>query len=75
MTESTRTTSRDAHYRTKAGQPYQRIVHLAQGVRDDGAVSAACFKSPRAIDMRRASWVLRPEAVTCPKCKAVADDR
>jgi hypothetical protein len=23
----------------------------------------------RSTDLRRASWVLRPESVTCPRCK------
>lgn len=48
--------------------PRVRVRHMAKGIREDGAVSALCFRSPRAIDMRRSSWVMRAEAVTCPKC-------
>lgn len=46
-----------------------KIVHLAAKVRADGAVSAACYATPRAIDLSRATWTIRPEAVTCEKCK------
>lgn len=47
----------------------QRVYHYAAKTSEAG-VSALCFKVPRAIDMKRASWTLREEAVTCPKCKA-----
>lgn len=49
----------------------KRLVHMGSGVRADGAVSARCFASPRAIDMKRATWTLRAEAVTCPRCSAI----
>ncbi len=55
--------------------PKFRLYHLADKTRPDGAVSAACFASPRAIDMKRATWTLRSEAVTCPKCRAIIDAR
>ena len=48
--------------------PRQRTYHRAAKIREDGSVSALCFKSPRAIDMRRATWTIRDEAVTCPRC-------
>ena len=57
---------------TRTG-PRVRIRHMADKIREDGAVSAVCFLTPRAIDMRRATWTNRAEAVTCPKCiKAMA---
>ena len=51
--------------------PYhdEKVYHLAQKFREDGAVSALCFKSPRPINLKIALWTVRPEAVTCPKCK------
>lgn len=40
---------------------------------DDSGVSALCFKRPRAINLRVASWSNRVEAVTCKKCLAILD--
>lgn len=51
--------------------PHVRIYHLASKMRADGAVSAMCFKTPRAIDMSRATWTTDRKAVTCPKCIAI----
>lgn len=48
-------------------------VHMAGKMRDDGAVSAKCFNKPRPIDLSKASWTLRPEAVTCKRCIAIAE--
>jgi hypothetical protein len=45
-----------------------KIYHKANKIRPDGAVSALCFKMPRAIDLSKASWTNRKEAVTCKKC-------
>ena len=53
----------------------QKSLHLAGGVREDGSVSAACFAKPRAIDLKRASWTLRPDAVTCPECRKILASR
>lgn len=47
-----------------------KIVHRAKSVREDGSVSAVCFRSPRAIDMSRASWSTTWDAVTCKPCLA-----
>ena len=44
--------------------PRQRIRHRAAKISCTGAVSALCFKTPHAIDMKRASWTLGDEAVT-----------
>lgn len=47
-----------------------RIVHQGDKMRGDGAVSALCYPTPRAISLKRASYVLyQPDAVTCPKCR------
>lgn len=52
-----------------------KTVHLAGKVRADGAISAACYRTPRAIDPGVSAWTLRPEAVTCPKCRRVLDGK
>lgn len=45
--------------------------HMADKVNGaTGDVSALCFDTPRSIDMKKESWVLRPGAVTCVACKA-----
>ena len=46
-----------------------KIYHKAKLIRGDGAVSALCFSRPRAIDLSKASWTNRDEAVTCEKCR------
>ncbi len=51
--------------------PNVRIYHLANKMRADGAVSAICFKTPRAIDLTRATWTTDRKAVTCPKCMGI----
>lgn len=48
-------------------------IHLARQVGPSGDVSAACYARPRAIDLTRAGWTLRHEAVTCPRCKRIAN--
>ena len=55
---------------TATDDPYhdQKTYHMADVVRKDGAVSALCFKKPRAINLDVALWTIRPEAVTCAKC-------
>ena len=45
-----------------------RVYHKAHKISSDGGVSALCFKSPRRIDLSKASWTLQISAVTCPKC-------
>lgn len=54
--------------------PDRRLYHMAAKMRDDGAVSALCFKRPRAIDIRRASWTIRVSAVTCKKCQRILNE-
>ncbi len=45
-------------------------VHKAHLVNDKGGVSPVCAERPRAIDLKRATWTNRWEAVTCKKCLA-----
>lgn len=47
-----------------------RIVHLAKFFGEDGQVSAMCYPFQRPIDMQKATWTIRPEAVTCRRCRA-----
>ena len=70
MSDNQKTASQTA----PRGTPKQRVRHKAKHIRMDGAVSALCFKVPRAIDMKVASWVLRDEAVTCRRCKEILND-
>lgn len=48
-----------------------KIYHLAGKCRADGAMSARCFKRPRPIDLRVASWTFLPEQVTCDACRFI----
>jgi hypothetical protein len=52
---------------------YQRFYHFAAKVNASGGVSALCFVRPLAINLRRASWTLRREAVTCAKCQQLLE--
>ena len=51
--------------------PPTRMRHRGDTINDKGRVSALCFPTPRAIDMKRATWVMSDDAVTCPKCRAL----
>lgn len=50
--------------------PKPKIYHRAYLMSAQG-VSALCFRRPRSIDLRRATWTNRDEAVTCKKCLAI----
>ncbi len=54
----------------ETSDPYhdKKLYHKAHLYGAAGGVSALCFKIPRAIDLSRALWTNRNEAVTCPKC-------
>lgn len=49
--------------------------HRAALINGHGKVSALCFKEPRAIDLGRASWTIRDDAVTCKRCLKKLDAR
>ena len=55
--------------------PPTRTRHRGNKINAKGRVSALCFQRPRAIDMKRATWVMSDDAVTCPKCRALIDAR
>lgn len=50
--------------------PPLRVRHRGALVNAKGGVSALCFKTQRAIDMKRASWTLIDSGVTCAKCRS-----
>lgn len=51
-----------------------KLIHRAKLIRQDGGVSPLCAVRPRVIDLRRATWTNRDQAVTCKKClKAIAE--
>ena len=49
--------------------------HMAHLVSNRGDMSALCFSTPRPIDLSKASWTLRQEAVTCGKCQQKLRER
>lgn len=51
--------------------PPTRMRHRGDKIDQCGRVSALCFTTPRAIDMKRATWVMNDDGVTCPKCRAL----
>ena len=51
---------------TRAPRP--KPVHRAKLMSPDGHVSPLCAKSPRAINLKVASWTIVGRQVTCPKC-------
>ncbi len=55
--------------------PPTRMRHRGDKINAQGRVSALCFPNPRAIDMKRATWVMNDDAVTCPKCRALIEAR
>jgi hypothetical protein len=57
----------------KTPDPYHdhKVYHKAHRMNQRGGVSALCFKRPRSINLKRALWTLRDEAVTCKKCRAL----
>ena len=48
--------------------PKRKPVHMAKMVNKAGGVSPLCASRPRAIDLKRATWTNRAEAVTCERC-------
>jgi len=72
--ESDSDTTKATESRLKPGTRMKpKIVHMASKVNSDGGVSALCYRMPHVIDLSRAMWSLRADAVTCPKCRALMD--
>jgi hypothetical protein len=46
-------------------------VHMGAHVNGHGDVSALCYATSRAINLKTATWTNRREAVTCPRCLEV----
>jgi hypothetical protein len=59
----------------RARLPRYRRVHLAKLISATGAVSPACARESRAINMQRDTWSTDPSAVTCQGCLKAAADR
>jgi hypothetical protein len=59
--------------RTTFRVPKPKAVHRGKFVDEDGNVSALCYARPRAIDLSKATWTNRDEAVTCKRCLALMD--
>lgn len=55
--------------------PPTRLRHRGDKIDQRGRVSALCFPVPRAIDLRRATWVMNDAGVTCLKCKTLIQKR
>ena len=51
---------------TRAPKP--KPVHRGAHWADDGSVSALCFKQPRAINLKVATWTIVDRQVTCKAC-------
>ena len=49
----------------------EKIRHMAGKISQEGHISALCFKSPRPVNLKIASWTIRSEAVTCSRCLAL----
>jgi hypothetical protein len=45
-----------------------KTIHRGTHVNEAGGVKALCFDVPRSIDLTRATWAMRDQDVTCPKC-------
>lgn len=52
-----------------------KLIHRASLINGHGRVSALCFNEPRAIDLVRATWTNRDEAVTCKRCLQKMSER
>lgn len=52
----------------------EKIRHMAKLINGKGQVSPLCAKKPKAINLAKESWTNRRDAVTCPKCIAVAKE-
>lgn len=45
-----------------------KIYHMADLVNENGGVSALCYKKPKSISLKQASWTTDKNLVTCKKC-------
>lgn len=62
---------------TRRNDPYydEKVYHFAAGFTRGGNASALCYKRPRVINLDRGqSWTIRPDAVTCPRCRKILNE-
>lgn len=62
----------------RKNDPYydEKVYHFAAKFSRGGGASALCYKKPRVIPLDRGqSWTIRPDAVTCPRCRALLKQR
>ncbi len=52
-------------------KPYHKLLALGRGGRVSLALCA--YKRPRPINLKADTWMLRWEAVTCPRCLKLKD--
>ena len=54
-----------------------KIYHMAKFFAQDesGNVSALCYAQPHPIDLTKATWTIRSDAVTCSKCRKMLRER
>jgi len=55
-------------------KPRVKVVHMGKFISSEGDVSPLCAQSPRAINLKKAPWTNRAEAVTCRRCKNLIPD-
>lgn len=48
----------------------EKIIHRADKIAQNGDVSALCFETPRPINLKRATWTIVDDLVTCTNCRA-----
>lgn len=46
-----------------------KIYHMAALIDRNGNVSPLCAAKPKPINLKKATWMNRREAVTCPRCR------
>jgi len=50
----------------------ERVIHRAKFINHKGQVSPLCREVPRALNMKKESWVSAPEnngSITCKRCR------
>lgn len=57
-----------------ANENKPRVVHMASKMSSKGGVSPLCAPSPRAINLKVASWTLTRNFVTCKHCLKMFDE-
>ncbi len=46
-----------------------KVYHMAALIDRNGNVSPLCAAKPKPINLKKATWTNRREAVTCPRCR------